>query len=293
MNGSLTLYHDHATPRPAMTRASDDAKVVGMWLHGKAEGTRRMYLQRIREFAGHAGVGIRDARLEHVQDYADSIQDQARATRAGKLATIKSLLSFAHDIGYTPFNVGKALRLPKVPDQLAERILSETEVQRMIAMEPDVRNTIILKLAYYGGLRVSELSGLQWKHAAERDAGGQLTVHGKGEKTRHVLLSAPLWQELRMLRGDAGPEDPVFRSLKGGALSRAQLYRIVRDAAERAGLDKNVSPHWLRHAHASHALDRGAPVHLVKDTLGHASLATTSRYAHARPGDSSALYLAE
>jgi len=67
--------------------------------------------------------------------------------------------------------------------------------------------------------------------------------------------------------------------------------RIVRAAAHRAGIDANVSPHWLRHAHASHSLDRGAPIHLVQTTLGHASIATTGRYLHARPQDSSARYL--
>ncbi len=54
---------------------------------------------------------------------------------------------------------------------------------------------------------------------------------------------------------------------------------------------KAISPHWLRHAHASHAMDRGAPIHLVKETLGHANIATTGRYFHARPTDSSSLYL--
>jgi hypothetical protein len=67
---------------------------------------------------------------------------------------------------------------------------------------------------------------------------------------------------------------------------------IVRHAAEGAGIDSGVSPHWLRHAHASHALDHGAPIHLVQATLGHGSVATTSRYLHARPGDSSARFLA-
>ncbi|PSB24244.1 tyrosine-type recombinase/integrase [Chlorogloea sp. CCALA 695] len=75
-----------------------------------------------------------------------------------------------------------------------------------------------------------------------------------------------------------------------------QVNRIVKAAAKRVpGLEEtvaeNVSPHWLRHAHASHAMDRGAPVHLVKETLGHAKIATTERYLHARPTDSSSLYL--
>ncbi len=65
-----------------------------------------------------------------------------------------------------------------------------------------------------------------------------------------------------------------------------------RQAAARAGIDGKVSPHWLRHAHASHALERGAPVALVLDTLGHSSVSTTNGYLHARPNDSSARYLA-
>ncbi len=84
----------------------------------------------------------------------------------------------------------------------------------------------------------------------------------------------------------------MFRSRKGGHLGACQAWRIVRDAAARAGVDGAVSPHWLRHAHASHALERGAPVALVRDTLGHSSVSTTNGYLHARPNDSSARYLA-
>jgi integrase/recombinase XerD len=97
---------------------------------------------------------------------------------------------------------------------------------------------------------------------------------------------------LQQLRGEAGPDAPVFRSAKGGALDPSQVHRIVKAAAARAGLPAAVSAHWLRHAHASHALDRGAPIHLVQATLGHSSVATTGRYLHARPNDSSSRYLA-
>ena len=106
------------------------------------------------------------------------------------------------------------------------------------------------------------------------------------------MLSATTWQELQALRGDADAGRPVFESRQGGPLSAVQVLRIVRKAAQRAGLELAVSPHWLRHAHASHALDHGAPIHLVQATLGHASVATTGRYLHARPSDSSARYLA-
>jgi integrase/recombinase XerD len=146
---------------------------------------------------------------------------------------------------------------------------------------------------YAAGLRVSEVCGLKWRDAQEREEGaGQITVYGKGGKTRGVLLSAETWAELIALKGEGEADSPVFVSRKRkGHLHPSQVKRIIKAAAERAGIEAPVSPHWLRHAHASHALDRGAPIHLVQTTLGHASVATTGRYLHARPDDSSAKYL--
>jgi integrase/recombinase XerD len=96
-----------------------------------------------------------------------------------------------------------------------------------------------------------------------------------------------MWNELITLTGRE-PDAPIFRSRNGETgLRQVMVHYIVKKAAARAGLSAAVSAHWLRHAHVSHALDRGAPAHLVQATVGHASLATTSTYAHARPNDSS------
>jgi integrase/recombinase XerD len=143
---------------------------------------------------------------------------------------------------------------------------------------------------------------LSWRDAHERETGGQLMIFGKGRKTRHVLVPATVWEELIAIRGDSasagkacsGAEDaPVFPSRKGRKmLTSVQVLRIVRAAAQRAGINADGSPDWLRHAHASHALDRGAPVHLVQQTLGHSSLTTTSRYTHVGPSESSGTSLA-
>ena len=77
-----------------------------------------------------------------------------------------------------------------------------------------------------------------------------------------------------------------------GSLGVRQTQNIIRAAAKRAKIRKPVSPHFLRHSHASHALDRGVKVTVVRDTLGHSSIAVTDRYSHARPGESSGLALA-
>ncbi|MCC5632596.1 tyrosine-type recombinase/integrase [Nostoc sphaeroides CHAB 2801] len=144
---------------------------------------------------------------------------------------------------------------------------------------------------YFAGLRVSELCGLKWRDLKARGDGGQITVFGKGDKTRTVLLGAGIWREINSLKGYAKHDDPVFVSGKGGHLCRSMVFHIVKNAATRAEIEGNVSPHWLRHSHASHSLDRGAPIHLLQKTLGHSSVAITEMYLHARPTDSSGLYL--
>jgi integrase len=156
---------------------------------------------------------------------------------------VKSLLSFGHELGYLVFNVGAPLKLPAVKQVLAERILSEDAVLHMLALERNSRNKALLRLLYLGGLRISEACGLRVRDLQPRDAAGQVTIFGKGGRTRVVLLKASVWKELAMLRG-ADPDDPVFRSRKGGApLDPSAVHRIVKAAAKRAGLPDAVSAH--------------------------------------------------
>ena len=281
-------------PNTISSQADNDAQVVGLWLHGRSRHTQRAYRANAERLFIFTGKPLAHVTLGDLQAFRDSLMSLAPSSQAQTLAAVKSLLAFARKVGYIPFNVGAALQLPKAKNTLAERILQESEVHSMIALEPSQRNRLILKTLYYGGFRVSELCGLRWRDLQARGEEGQMTVFGKGEKTRAVLLPASLWSELLELRCGADDDDPVFRSrLKGHELDQSQILRIVRAASRRAGTEKNVSPHWLRHAHASHSLDRGAPIHLVQATLGHASVATTGRYLHARPTESSGKYLAE
>jgi integrase/recombinase XerD len=269
-----------------------EPRLIDLWLHGRSPHTQRAYRADVERFQAFVEKPVAQVTLIDVQGFADSLTDLAPASCARALSSVKSFLSFGFRLGLLAVNAGAALRLPPVKNRLAERILPEETVITMIALEPRLRNKALLRLLYVAGLRESELCGLTWRDCQKRGDAGQVTVLGKGGKTRTILVSPATWRELVALQGDAGGDDPVFRSQKNGHLDASQIRRIVAAAAQRAGLDAKVSPHWLRHAHASHALDRGAPAHLVQETLGHASLTTTSRYVHARPSDSSARYLA-
>ena len=282
----------HRSVAPGMpANATTDDQVIRLWLHDRARGTVRAYQADVAGFL-HGGIALQQVTLGLVQDYADTLVGLSSATRARRLSSVKSLLSFAHRIGYLPFNVGAAITLPKVKMMLAQRIMPEEAVVRMLALELHRRNRALLRVLYVAGLRISEAVGLRVGDLIARKAeGGQITVFGKGGQTRVVLVPPGLWADLEALTAGADPEAPVFLSRQGSALDASQAHRVVKAAAARAGLPVAVSAHWLRHAHVSHALDRGAPAHLVQATVGHASLATTSRYAHARPGDSSSRYL--
>src|SRR5262245_32483857 len=153
---------------------------------------------------------------------------------------------------------------------------------------------ILIEVGYAGGLRVSELVSLTWSDVIERDGGRvQLSVLGKGHKRREVLLPEVVARSLVSLRGDAGANDPVFASPRGGHLTERAVNYMLKRAATNAGINPKLSAHWLRHAHASHAIDRGAALPVVQSTLGHGNIAVTSGYLHARPGDSSGLHLDE
>jgi integrase/recombinase XerD len=268
---------------------ASDARLIAMWLHGRSFHTTRVYgpdVARFRAFVG--GKALRTITLADLQGFADTLTG-AESSRGRVMASIKSLFTFAVRLGALPFNVAAVLRRAKTRDTLADRIIEEGDVARMLALTAG-RDHAFVRLAYAGGFRVSELTGIRWSDLADASDGGLfVTVHGKG-KTRVVRVSVTTAKVVRALRGDAPASAYVFAGRKG-RLDPSQAWRIVRAAAKRAGLEKPVSPHFLRHSHATHALDRGARITLVRNTLGHASLSTTDRYAHARPQESSGLVL--
>jgi site-specific recombinase XerD len=266
--------------------------MIDLWLDThRSLATRSGYATDIRALRAFTDQPLRSITVRDLQAFASTLDHLAPATICRRLSAVKSLFKLGHRLGYLPFDVAAPIPLPAIRDALSERILTEWDVQRMLAREPKARNAALLRLLYGAGLRISEPCSLRWRDLTPRDDAGQVTVLGKGGKTRFILLSAPLWTRLVALQGRSGPDDAVFRSRQGGALSRREVHRIVKAAARRAGLSSAVSAHFLRHSACSHALDRGCAVHVVQTSLGHASLSTTTRYSHARPNDSIARYL--
>lgn len=279
-----------------LTRADADDHLIGMWLHGRPDSTKQEYLRdvdRFRKFLGYAP--LRSLTLEDLQAYQNHLDSQnlKDATKRRKINSIKSLLSFACNLNYVTFNVAAAVRIPKASPILTGRFLRVGEVMRLFAREPRPRNVIFLKLLYATGCRVSEICRLKWSDFHDRDDGEtQVTIMGKGQKQRIVLVPIAVWLELETMRDGAEPAAYIFLGRdKAKSMTRATGHEIIKAAALRAGLDPKISCHWLRHAHATHSLAKGAPLQLVRDTLGHSSIAVTNVYLESNPEDSSSKYL--
>lgn len=278
-------------------QATTDEQVVSLWLQTKnVETTVQAYSRNIAMFLEYVQPPIGAIKLSHIQDWHQDLMATplAERTKAQRIASVRSFFKFAKDIGYIQFNPAKLLKSPRIKDDLAERILTPEEVDGIIDHEQNPRNKAILILFYETAIRVSELCALKWRDvqpgSSRNEFVGQITIFGKGGKTRAIKISPMSWEAIAHIKNGADQDKPVFLSQKKGHLARSWVRRIVKKAGERVGI-KGVSPHWFRHSHASHSIEAGAPLPLVRETLGHASISSTSRYLHARPGDSSGRYL--
>lgn len=276
-------------------QAESDEQAISLWLHGKASKTSRAYKKQINDFLNYTQKTLRFITLGDIQRYQDYLarSDLNVSSQNTKIMAVKSLCSFCQKIGYLQFNVAAAIQGQNNKDSLAERILTEPEVQAMIHLEPNKRNQVLLKFLYCTGARAVEVSKLRLKDFSESKDGAVVTLFGKGGKTRHVMIPESVWREIQLLHyGNINLDTPAFISRnKKGNLSTSMIWRIVKAAAKRSGIQKKVSPHFLRHSCASHSLDRGCPIHTVQNTLGHSNLSTTGKYTHVRPKDSAGMYL--
>lgn len=274
----------------APIQAHSDTDMVKLWLSLQRSAlTRENYSRTVSVLL--SAINKKPLATLTVADLQSWLQSQTGAdtTLANRLAAIKSLFTLAVKIGYLRFNPAQVIRLSKAKATLSQRILTEADIQLMIINEASPRNRAILSLLYISGMRISELCALTWQDITLTSTGAVITVYGKGSKTRMI----PISQEVSALLGQRNEDaKPVFVSRKfEGHLTRTYATKIVKAAAHRVGLTRTVSAHWMRHAHASHALEHGASLVLVQKTLGHASIATTGIYLHARPEHSSGQFL--
>jgi integrase/recombinase XerD len=274
---------------------------------GAAANTIHAYARDLRDFTGfleRKGQDLASVRREHIAAYLAHLSEAGLATssRARQLSAVRQLFRFLVNEGHLVEDPAVGVRGPKQIQPLP-RTLSVAEVDRLLAAaETRIAGTsgrdraaalrlhCLVELLYATGLRVSELVSLP-RSVLDGDA-RVLLVKGKGGRERVVPLNEPARAALdRYLAIGQEAEEGLSPMLSGrwlfpsksieGHLTRQRFGQELKELAEKAGLDpERVSPHVLRHAFASHLLDRGADLRVVQQLLGHADISTTQIYTH-------------
>jgi integrase/recombinase XerC len=206
-------------------------------------------------------------------------------TRARKLSTLRSFVRYLRAAGHLDHDPTEVLEAPirrkRLPKALSQEQAAELLDQDVEGKTP-LRDRALLELMYSGGLRVSELVGVD---LGAIDLGQQtVVVLGKGNKERLCLFGDTCRTALKdYLQGERVPPkqgSPLFTNAQGGRITTRTVQNVIKRWAIRVGLPPSVSPHTLRHSFATHLLDGGADLKSVQQLLGHESLATTQIYTH-------------
>jgi site-specific recombinase XerD len=248
----------------------------------------RRDLTLLEQFRGGPAA---DTTTEELERWIAGMRAEGRsaATIARRTAAVRSYFRHRVLLGASTENPAAAVQLPRRTKSLP-RTLSPGETERLIdaangTTPRAMRDKALVELMYGAGLRVSEAVGLA-KSGVDLE-GRLVRVVGKGGKERIVPLGRPGAEALRRYLALGRPHldrrhrPDLFLNARGGALTRAGAFLILRRLADRAGLEPGrVHPHLLRHSFATHLLEGGADLRSVQEMLGHADLSTTERYTH-------------
>jgi integrase/recombinase XerD len=257
----------------------------------RAPRTVEAYRRDLTQFAEFAGGPPAAATTGDLERYVAQLRADglAPATVARRIAALRAFYRHLLLLGVRADNPAAELTPPRRPRKLP-RTLSPGETERLIDAAAGtspraLRDTAIVELLYGAGLRVSELTGLD-RGSVDLEA-RLVRCTGKGDKERIVPVGRRAVEALRRYQSRGRPyldrrrRPELFLNAKGGPLTRAGVFLILRKIAAKAGLDpERVHPHLLRHSFATHLLEGGADLRSVQEMLGHADLATTELYTH-------------
>lgn len=233
---------------------------------------------------------VEDIRREDIVKYIQSLKRKnlSKSSISRKVIAIKEFHKFLKKGNYVKEDNSKLIETPK-HDKPLPTVLSIDEVNKMITSidgnEPlDLRNRAMMELLYACGLRISELLSLRLKniHFLEK----YLDIIGKGNKERQVPIGEMALQALRKYIENARSElmtvksDLLFFNYKGEEMSRQGFFKYIKKLAKDCGIEKEISPHTIRHSFATHLLEGGTDLRIVQELLGHEDISTTQIYTH-------------
>jgi len=259
---------------------------------GSSANTVSSYLRDVRQFSeamAEQDVTLTEVLVQDVETYTDGLlrRGKSPATVTRSAASIKSFYQCLMSKGIMDHNPAKGVRPAKVERKLP-RILTSKEVEVFLE-QPDrselkgCRDRAMLELLYATGIRVSELIDLDVDDL--NLPGGVLNCRGKGKERLIPLYPMAIkaleeyLKEIRPQLVESPDETALFVNMNGERMSRQGFWKLIKHYQEKAGIQKDITPHTLRHSFAAHLLENGADLRSIQEMLGHADISTTQIYS--------------
>lgn len=187
-----------------------DRTIIESWLNGKSKNTAKSYTRTIENMMAHIGKPLATITLADLRDWQSSLTGADNTLKA-QANTVKSLFTFLYNTEVTRRNVALRLVAPEGSGRNDSHILTESDIDKIIAAITKPRDKALIRILYATGGRIGEVCNMKWCDVEQTTTGGQVQLFGKGSKDRIVRFSPAIWNEFKSLRNGAGPNDPVFR----------------------------------------------------------------------------------
>ncbi len=249
---------------------------------GLSPNTLEAYKTDIKEYLKICGESVSE---ENVLNFVYELYSLGYSSSSihRKISALNQFFNFLLEKGRIRKNPLDFIDKPKQWERLPS-VLSENEIKKLletpdVKKETGLRDRVLLELIYSSGLRVSEVCNLK---AEDIDFNrGVLKVKGKGKKERIVPIGDEAMKWLKEYLKRRKTNSPyVFSTSKSKTITRQRVWQIIKDYAQKAGIEKRIYPHTLRHCFATHILLHGADLRTVQELLGHSSIKTTEIYTH-------------
>ena len=242
-----------------------------------ADLTQATYIRRVAEMALHFGRSPDTLSREELRGYLRHLNEQGVSLSAFKQTV--GALRFLYRVTLDRPELLPSVRYPR-QKRRKPVVLSQAEVGRLLEVLGNLKHRALAMTLYGGGLRVSEVLGLQMRDI-DSDRMVITVRHGKGDEDRQVMLSTVLLETLRAYCRAYRPLTWLFEGrVPGQALTSRTVQVVIKAAGVRAGITKPVTPHKLRHSYATHLLEAGTDLRMIQTLLGHRSLQSTAIYTH-------------
>ena len=256
---------------------------------GLAENTLLAYRSDLYSFAGFLNclniIDVKDIKRIHINMYIKNLHDQkyTPGSITREIASIKGFFKWLNINGILSHNPALVIEQPKLPKKLP-KVLSMKEIKQLLNEEMSILNKAVFELLYAAGLRVSELADIQYSNVNLNTK--YIRCLGKGSKERIIPIGNKACSAIKkyqkerefIIKKTGKTSKYLFIKETGEKLTRQDVYKFIRKIGKT--INKDISPHTIRHSFATHLLENGADLRVVQELLGHSDVSTTQLYTH-------------